>query len=720
MRIQLFATRTGQGLLSAAALLFCATVSARAGETLDASARAAELDKQIDWSRAELIAVQDGGRYKTLDSFARESMAAMYGREHLPGLSPMASLMEWLFNRNAYQDEPVVRIKDKGLRIDFSTHMPKPQRDYIIQYGYMTPKQLQDPVVQDRMQELEPRAIMAKAMGRVRDAQFVANALERMLVIVPATVPAADAPWHLPSDLIPNLPEALREQIGARDLARLGTSGQAIEGLSPERAQSIFGSWAKLALAWPRADAAGVQKALDTLAEELPAVAAPGVYPSQSQRAAEARYYAMGKFTFGWTLYFLSGLIGAFALITGWRWPWGMALGLLLIAMGFHAYGLSLRWYILGRIPVANMFEAVVASAWIGIACALVAELVFRTRVFVFGAAMTGFFALILGAYVIPGGGTITSIMGILDDIMLRIHTVLIIASYAMIFLASVIAVIYLYGYYYHTAPVNAFQMGIAGALMGGILWVSERLLFQQSAASGVVDIVKRPGAAGVFWVASVLALLLVATLVWRRAAGMLVATTSLVLISLATLAIGNEMFVRGVGQALLGCGVLLSAGTGIGLLARQLRAVSDTAPILAPAGVPLSAMNAGQLRAARPIMAGGAPGDEALGAKLPAWLHAVDWSHLIMLNLVFVLLFVGTILGAVWADYSWGRPWGWDPKEVFALNTWLVYAVLIHTRFLVKNKGVWTAWLSVAGCLMMAFNWCYVNFFIVGMHSYA
>jgi ABC-type transport system involved in cytochrome c biogenesis permease subunit len=63
---------------------------------------------------------------------------------------------------------------------------------------------------------------------------------------------------------------------------------------------------------------------------------------------------------------------------------------------------------------------------------------------------------------------------------------------------------------------------------------------------------------------------------------------------------------------------------------------------------------------------------------------------------------------------------WGWDPKEVFALNTWLVYAILIHVRLLVRNKGYWTAWLSLAGCGMMAFNWWVVNFYIVGLHSYA
>jgi ABC-type transport system involved in cytochrome c biogenesis permease subunit len=120
------------------------------------------------------------------------------------------------------------------------------------------------------------------------------------------------------------------------------------------------------------------------------------------------------------------------------------------------------------------------------------------------------------------------------------------------------------------------------------------------------------------------------------------------------------------------------------------------------------------------PALAGALPGDEGRGTAVPEWLQRMDWSHLIMLNMMFVLLFVGIVLGAVWADYSWGRPWGWDPKEVFAMNTWLVYAILFHLRLLVRNKGLWTAWLSLAGCAMMAFNWWVVNFYIVGLHSYA
>lgn len=576
-------------------------VSAAADEPLGASRKAAALDPQIDWGRARLIAVQDAGRYKTLDSFAREMMQAMYGAEHFPGLSPLASLMEWLFNNDAYADAPVIRIKDRGLRIDLSTHMADDRRERILRTGRMTPREFMQPSVQQRLAELEPRNTLRTAINRVREAEGVARDLQRMACIVPQPGAPADGRWFAPEDVLPNLaPQALAE-LGLSAAGLQGAGRLPVPGLAPDDALAVLVGWSGLRTAWLAADAGEVQRRLDALAALLPTLAAPDVYPSESQRAAEAQYYRMGKFTWGWMLYFAGMIVSVWALVTRWRLPWMLAMALLVAGMGFHAYGVGLRWYILGRIPIANMFEAVIGSAWLGVAVGVVLELAFRSRVFLLAANATGFLALMLGGYVIPGGGTITTIMGILDDVMLRIHTLLIIWSYALIFLAAVIAVVYLIGYYAST---------------------------------------------------------------WSAGGGLGLPTTPL-----------GAAFVGGGGP---------------------------------------------RLRDQRPLLAGAAPGDETQGDRLPLWLHQMDWCHLIILNLVFVMLFVGTILGAVWADYSWGRPWGWDPKEVFAMNTWIVYAVLIHTRFFVQNKGLWTAWLSIAGCLMMAFNWFFVNFYIVGLHSYA
>ena len=83
-------------------------------------------------------------------------------------------------------------------------------------------------------------------------------------------------------------------------------------------------------------------------------------------------------------------------------------------------------------------------------------------------------------------------------------------------------------------------------------------------------------------------------------------------------------------------------------------------------------------------------------------------------------LLGPGIILGGVWADYSWGRFWGWDPKETWALIALLGYLALIHGRLagLIKHFGM-TVW-SVMSFNLVIMAWYGVNFVLsAGLHSY-
>lgn len=84
------------------------------------------------------------------------------------------------------------------------------------------------------------------------------------------------------------------------------------------------------------------------------------------------------------------------------------------------------------------------------------------------------------------------------------------------------------------------------------------------------------------------------------------------------------------------------------------------------------------------------------------------------------VLLAAGTILGGVWADYSWGRFWGWDPKEVWALIALLFYLAVLHGRFTGWLKGFGFAATTVVSFLGVLMAWYGVNFVLgVGLHSY-
>lgn len=88
------------------------------------------------------------------------------------------------------------------------------------------------------------------------------------------------------------------------------------------------------------------------------------------------------------------------------------------------------------------------------------------------------------------------------------------------------------------------------------------------------------------------------------------------------------------------------------------------------------------------------------------------DLDHLIyqIIWLAFPLLTLGVLLGARWAYDAWGRYWGWDPKETWALITWLVYLAYLHMRLVVGWRGRKTAYLSLLGFMVVIFTYYGVN----------
>ncbi len=90
-------------------------------------------------------------------------------------------------------------------------------------------------------------------------------------------------------------------------------------------------------------------------------------------------------------------------------------------------------------------------------------------------------------------------------------------------------------------------------------------------------------------------------------------------------------------------------------------------------------------------------------------------------LTLGLYFLTIGTFLGAVWANESWGRYWGWDPKETWSLITIIIYSFVIHSRLIPGMKDIFTfnllSMFAFSGVLMTYFG---VNYYLSGMHSYA
>jgi ABC-type transport system involved in cytochrome c biogenesis permease subunit len=100
------------------------------------------------------------------------------------------------------------------------------------------------------------------------------------------------------------------------------------------------------------------------------------------------------------------------------------------------------------------------------------------------------------------------------------------------------------------------------------------------------------------------------------------------------------------------------------------------------------------------------------LGAAIP-----------VLIRLSFWTLAVGILLGALWADRSWGRWWAFDPKETWALITWMVYLIALHIgagRHQTKDATPSLALLSLLGTLVMLWSWFGVNLLLPGLHAYA
>ena len=76
-----------------------------------------------------------------------------------------------------------------------------------------------------------------------------------------------------------------------------------------------------------------------------------------------------------------------------------------------------------------------------------------------------------------------------------------------------------------------------------------------------------------------------------------------------------------------------------------------------------------------------------------------------------FLLISIGLIIGVIWAESAWAAYWSWDPKENWALITWLVYLAYLHLRGRPHWRGKAAAWLAVAGFLVMLFTYLGVNY---------
>ena len=107
--------------------------------------------------------------------------------------------------------------------------------------------------------------------------------------------------------------------------------------------------------------------------------------------------------------------------------------------------------------------------------------------------------------------------------------------------------------------------------------------------------------------------------------------------------------------------------------------------------------------------------------SRIAASLKELTFINEMSITTGLFMLSVGTFLGGIWANESWGRYWGWDPKETWALASMLIYIFVLHMRFIPKIKGIFAFNLaSIVAYSSIIMTYFGVNFYLSGLHSYA
>lgn len=108
------------------------------------------------------------------------------------------------------------------------------------------------------------------------------------------------------------------------------------------------------------------------------------------------------------------------------------------------------------------------------------------------------------------------------------------------------------------------------------------------------------------------------------------------------------------------------------------------------------------------------------LVSRSPERRNALDRIAYTAVSVGYPVFTVGALVfGAVWAEQAWGRWWSWDPKETWALVTWLVYTAYLHIRLSLGKKGAFASWLCVIAFACTLFTFFGVNYLLSGLHSY-
>lgn len=440
----------------------------------------------------------------------------------------------------------------------------------------------------------------------------------------------------------------------------------------------------------------------------------PTKYPTVTKIARETHFNEMNPFwqapyAYGVALALLAvslGIVAGRKSLVGYfgRGLYIGGMAALAVGIALEVYGFYLRILISGWAPVTNMYETVIWVALVAAVLAFVFELIYRKTYTALAGAGVALLGTITAANVPLLDPSIKSLQPVLrSNFWLSIHVLTEVSSYAAFGLAWALGLIATFYYLTATYRRSPKFTELMLPLIPGLP------LF----AVGSLGVAASYGAFGTQWTTGDTLFYVFSVL---GGLGGMVCLASV-------LAVGGEVFNR-----LTFRESLTAADTA--KLEREAEASSEESAVNGSATTSSFEQGGGVATLVKPTVA-------EIRARAATTRVQHDARGLAMQetaakikplsNFIYrsmqvgvLLIAAGTILGGVWADYSWGRFWGWDPKEVWALITLLVYLVPLHGRFAGWFNSFALVVSSVVCFLSVVMAWYGVNFVLgVGLHSY-
>lgn len=404
------------------------------------------------------LQVQDGGRIKPYDSFAREMLEIVYGKTKYEGRAATEIVMTWMLSPQVWQGKKIFEVRNHQV-LD-ALKLPKGERwfsgDELFGNERFTLLRQELQAKRETKEKLDP---YFQALQRLENQFFVFQEIAngRMLKVAP---PKEGNAWVAVADLEP----ALQEKFVDLTKAFVGHIGALAQG----------------------GDTVVTGGALDKSVEAFAEVARsqnPELYSHDKKMQAEVHYNSFHPFRWAYILYFL----GFLTLLLVWtlskeslmRGAW------VFLALGFalHTYGFGVRMYIMDRAPVSNMYETVVWVAWGTILFAAILEFIYKYRLILVAGTLVAAFGLVIADFA-PAvlDPTLQPLEPVLrSNYWLTIHVMTITISYAAFFLAfglgDIGLIYYLRGEEKHQDKIKAVVTGIYRSMQIGVAFLAPGII---------------------------------------------------------------------------------------------------------------------------------------------------------------------------------------------------------------------------------------------------